>query len=102
MLSVSNYALLIMGDRTLATDINELLLVADTNSLVLSYVLSLIPAFSDARLHYTTGAEISDGNLSAYLGSQDEWFREDATGLPNPSVSLSVAPGGWDAYSLQG
>lgn len=99
-LSASKFALLSTTNQTVLSTINELVLKPDEQALLLSYELSLLPVFTAAALHYTTGLQASNGSLSVYLGSHNEWPDKDAADAPNAIVKIADAAGGWNSETL--
>ncbi len=76
---------------------DTLLLDADTSNVLLSYDLTQVPAFTSAKLQYSTGVDISNGTLDVYLGSNSAWADNSASTAPDATVRVATAQGGWDA-----
>ena len=95
-LPLKKSATLSLTDSGARYDTDQLLLEADQHHVLLAYDLSIIPPISAAHVHYTTGSDISNGSLSISLGSHNEWPTGDASDVPNASVSLTQAEGGWE------
>ncbi|MFK7853532.1 MAG: hypothetical protein AB8B79_05440 [Granulosicoccus sp.] len=85
-------------------DYNELLLDADRKTVLLTYELSGVPVFSNAQLMYTTGSQVSNGAIAIHLGSHSAWISDADQDIPNPTVQIATARGGWNnnsTYSSQ-
>jgi len=87
----SKYALLNLGEQSFVTDITDLQLIPDTQSLLLSYDLSQLPVFSAAQIQYQTGSNISNGALSVHLGSHNNWTDTSTEDFPVAIVNTCPA-----------
>lgn len=76
---------------------DTLLLEADTSNVLLSFDLTQLPAFTSAKLQYSTGTDISNGTLDVYLGSNSEWVNNSTSTAPDATVQVTAAQGGWGA-----
>jgi len=96
-LPTSDATSLISADTGSLYNRNELSLEADASRVLLSFDLSLLPAFNSAELRYTTGAKISNGSLEIFLGSHSDWIDSNAEAEPDATVKIADARGGWDS-----
>lgn len=83
-------------------DADELVLVADSQQVLLTYDLSDVPVFSSASLRYSTGAEASNGAMTVHLGSRSNWPDGESAEVPSAQVLIADAQGGWETYKRYG
>jgi len=79
-------------------------LTRDSSSLLLKFDTSLVPPADSAVLEYSTGTNVSDGELLYALGSHSVWRSGepnvgDYTVPPQFLLELARASGGWAPYS---
>lgn len=96
-LPASDAATLNISGQSPTYNRDALLLEADTSNVVLSFDLTQVPAFTSAKLQYSTGVDISNGSLDVYLGSNSAWVDNSTSNAPDATVQLAAAQGGWDA-----
>jgi len=96
-LPVYDAASLITTNQTLLENIGELSLEPDRQNALLSFDLSYLPPFTQAKLLYSTGLSISNGSLDIYLASHSDWPANSES--PDALVQVASAQGGWDAIS---
>ena len=72
-----------------------------SSALLLKFDTSLVPAGSIARLEYSTGEDVSDGQLLYALASHSDWRSDDDADTTPPDFLLELgrASGGWEANS---
>ena len=76
---------------------DELVLEAGSRRTLLAFDLSLLPPFSSASLQYSNVSASSNGTMAFYLGSHSDWVDDKLSEVPDPTVKIAEAKGGWDA-----
>ncbi|ASJ73086.1 hypothetical protein [Granulosicoccus antarcticus] len=101
-LSLAEAASVSIGNAAGQYNTDELVLIADSQQVLLSYDLSEVPVFSTASLHYSTGAEASNGSMTIHLGSHNNWPDGESAEAPSAQVLIADAQGGWEADKRYG
>ena len=72
-----------------------------SSALLLKFDTSLVPVASTAVLEYSTGEDVSDGELRYALGSHSDWQSDDGADTLPPDFLLELgrASGGWETTS---
>ncbi len=65
------------------------------SAMLLSFDTSLVPPATSAVLEYSTGEEVSDGDVTYALGSHNDWQTDETTLPPEFVLELGSASGGW-------
>ncbi len=67
------------------------------STMLLSFDTSLVPPVTSAVLEYSTGDEVSDGEITYVLGSHNDWQigTEEINSPPEFLLELGRASGGW-------
>ncbi len=101
-LSLAKAASVSVDNGTSKYSADELVLIAGSQQVLLSYDLSEVPVFSSASLRYSTGAATSNGSMTIHLGSHNNWPDGESAEAPSAQVLIADAQGGWETYKRYG